>query len=68
MTHTVSVNCGSFDSLNPRTMCGLSPCARQMRLAVEELIPACFALFRMDQCVRSFGIVSSVCTAMASTF
>ena len=39
MSRTLSMNCGSGESLNASVWCGLSPKARQIRLIADWLIP-----------------------------
>ena len=53
MSRTLSMNCGSGESLNASVWCGLSPNARQMRLTAVWLMPVAAAIERVDQCVAS---------------
>ena len=66
-SRTLSMNCGSVDSLKVSTRCGLSPNARQIRLIADCDIPVARANDRVDQCVASVGVVSSVMTSTCST-
>src|SRR6266480_1567292 len=67
MSLTLSMNCGSGDSLNASVWCGFSPKARQMRLTADWLIPVAAAIERVDQCVALAGLSSSVFTITRST-
>src|SRR5215210_7095965 len=67
MSRTLSMNCGSGESLNASVWCGLSANARQIRLTADWLIPVAAAIDRVDQCVASFGCSSSVFTITRST-
>ena len=59
---------GSFESLNCRTRCGCSPCARQMRWTELTLMPVAFAIMAPVQCVASPGGSASVsATTRAAT-
>ena len=60
------MNCGSTDSLNVSTRCGLSPNSRQIRPIVERDRPVSAAIEARDQCVASFGVRSNVATITAS--
>jgi hypothetical protein len=53
MSRSLSTNSGCLDSLNCRTRCGWSPCARQMRRTDEALMPAALAIAAPVQCVVS---------------
>ena len=53
MSRTLSMNCGSGESLNVSTWCGFNPNARQIRLTALWLIPVAVAIDRVDQCVAS---------------
>src|SRR5947209_5528956 len=66
MSRTLSMNCGSGDSLNASVWCGLSPNARQILLIADWLIPVACAIERVDQCVASGGCPSSVLTITRS--
>src|SRR6266498_4024002 len=55
MSRTLSMNCGSGESLNASVWCGLSPNARQIRLTAVWLIPVAAAIDRVDQCVAFAG-------------
>ena len=46
---------GSFESLNCRTRCGRSPCARQMRCTELTLMPVALAIMAATQWVASAG-------------
>jgi hypothetical protein len=67
MSRTLSMNCGSGESLNVSVWCGFSPNARQIRLTADCDIPVAAAIERVDQCVASFGCSSSVFTITRST-
>src|ERR1700756_2861368 len=58
------MNSGSFESLNCRTRCGRSPCARQMRCAELTETPAALAIIAPVQCVASLG---GSCSVRATT-
>ena len=62
---TFSSNIGSFDTLNPRVMCGLRPASAQMRPTLEGDMPTASAISARLQCV-AFGGVS--CTVFVITF
>ena len=49
------------------TLCAASPNARHTRDTVDCDIPRCAAMDRVDQCVASRGVVSSVAVIRAST-
>lgn len=49
-SRTLSTNCGSVDSFQVSTTCGLSPNARQIRETADWLMPASAAMDRVDQC------------------
>jgi hypothetical protein len=66
MSRTLSMNCGSVDSLKVSTRWGLRPKARQIRLTAVWLIPSARASDRVDQCVASFGVVANVVTNTCS--
>ena len=55
MSRSLSTNAGSLDSLNCRTRCGWSPCARQMRCTELTLTPAALAIAAPVQWVASPG-------------
>ena len=44
------MNCGSVDSFQVSTMCGLRPNARQIRETADWDMPAGPAIERVDQC------------------
>ena len=68
MSRTLSTNCGSVDSFQVCTRCGLSPNARQIREIAVCDIPVALAIDRLDQCVSPFaGDSSSVLTITDST-
>jgi hypothetical protein len=67
MSLTLSMNCGSGESLNASVWCGFSPNARQMRLIADWLIPVAAAIDRVDHCVAFAGRSSSVITITRST-
>jgi hypothetical protein len=67
MSRTLSMNCGSGESLKASVWCGFSPNARQIRLIALWLIPVAAAIERVDQCVASGGCSSSVLTITRST-
>ena len=62
------MNCGSVDSFQVWTRCGLRPNARQIRLTAVWLIPVARAIDRVDQCVASLGVSSNVLTMTCSTW
>ncbi len=66
MSRTLSMNCGSGESLKLSVKCGLSPKARQIRLIADWDMPVAFASERVDQCVASAGVSSSVVTITRS--
>jgi hypothetical protein len=49
MSLTLSMNCGSGESLKLSVRWGLSPKARQIRLTAVWLIPVAVAIERVDQ-------------------
>jgi hypothetical protein len=53
------MNCGSVDSFQVWTKCGLSPNARQIRDTAVWLNPTCLAIDRVDQWVSWRGGGSS---------
>src|SRR5215217_8829097 len=65
-SRTLSMNCGSVDSLNVSTWCGLSLNAFQIRPTVERLRPLWAAIDARDQCVASVGVRSKVDTTTCS--
>ena len=67
MSRTLSMNCGSGESLNDSVWCGFNPNARQIRLTALWLIPVAAAIDLVDQCVASLGCSSSVFTITRST-
>ena len=64
---TLSMNCGSGDSLNSSVRWGLSPNACQMECTEDREMPAAAAIDRVDQCVASGGADSRVRTITSST-
>src|SRR5262249_15975157 len=66
-SRTFSMNCGSRDSFQLCCRCGCSPKARQIRETELCDIPSSAAKDLVDQCVASFGVVSSVRTITSST-
>jgi hypothetical protein len=66
MSRTLSMNCGSGESLKASVWWGLSPKARQMRLTAVWLIPVAAAIERVDQWVALGGCSSSVLTITRS--
>jgi len=68
MSLTLSMNCGSGESLNVSTWCRLSAKAGQIRLTAVWLIPGVAAAIDLvDQCVASCGCSSSVFAITRST-
>ncbi len=67
MSRTLSMNSGSFDSLKVSTRCGCSANAFQMRAMAVWLMSHCLARLRVDQCVASRGVDSSVVVKTRST-
>ena len=62
------MNCGSVDSFQVCTRCGLSPNARQIREIADCDIPVALAIDRVDQCVSPLAAdSSSVLTITDST-
>ena len=61
------MNCGSLESLNVSTWCGLSPNAFQIRPTVDFDNPVSAAIEARDQCVASLGWRSNVATITSST-
>ena len=61
------MNCGSVDSLNVSTRCGLRPNAFQIRPDRRVGQPDSAAIDVRDQCVASAGWRSSVATTTSST-
>jgi len=66
MSRTLSMNSGSFESLNVSVRCGWSANAFQIRATADWLSPSCFAKSRVLQCVASRGADSSVVTMARS--
>jgi hypothetical protein len=58
---------GSRESFQVSVRCGWSPNARQIRDTAVCVSPTSPAIDRVDQCVASFGAVSSVLTITSST-
>ena len=67
MSRTLSINCGSGDSLNVSVRCGCKPKACQIRLMVMRLSPVALAKPRVDQCVSPRGVLSNVWITTCST-
>ena len=62
------MNCGSVESFQSSTRCGLSPNARQIREIAVWLSPVSCAIDRVDQCVSPrAGLDSRVLTITDST-
>ena len=62
------MNCGSADSFQVCTRCGLSPNARQIREIADCDIPVAVAIDRVDQCVSFLGgLCSKVAVITRST-
>ena len=61
------MNCGSLDSFQVSWRWGCSPNAFQIRSTADCVRPTSRAIERVDQCVASFGVVSSVRTITSST-
>jgi len=61
------MHCGSGESLKLSLRCGLRPKARQIRLIADCDRPVALAIERVDQCVASDGVSSSVLTITRST-
>ena len=61
------MNSGSLESFQVSCRCGWSPSAFQMRCTADWVSPTSLAIERVDQCVASFGVVSSVVTITSST-
>ncbi len=68
MSRTLSMNWGSFDSLNVDSFHGLRPNAFQMRTTAVCVIPVERAMSRVDQCDAPFGVSSNVFTMTRSTW
>jgi hypothetical protein len=66
-SRTLSTNWGSSDSLKVSVSQGLSPNACHIRPTDDGDIPTVLARSRVDQCVASMGLSSSVRTITAST-
>ena len=66
-SRTLSMNCGSGDSLNSPSRWGLSPNARQIRDTAVCETPAAAAIDRVDQRAASRGASSRVRTTTSST-
>src|SRR5262249_15108023 len=64
---TLATNCGSVESLNPSTRCGLRSKRRQIRPTVEGDRPIRLAIDVLDQCVALAGASSRVATTTSST-
>src|SRR5437762_12689747 len=62
------MNKGSFESLNVSTRCGCNANAFEIRAMAVWLISQCWARLRVDQCVASRGINSSVAVNTRSTW
>jgi hypothetical protein len=63
----LSTNCGSVDSFQVCTACGLSPNARQIRDTADCDIPVADAIDRVDQCASCPGVSSKVLVITSST-
>ena len=61
------MNDGYFDIFQASRRCGWSPNACQIRSTADCVNPTSRAIDRVDQCVASFGVVSSVRTITSST-
>src|SRR5215216_3752465 len=66
-SRTLSMNCGSLESFQVSWRCGWSPNACQIRSTAFWVRPTSRAIERVDQCVASLGVVSSVRTTTSST-
>ncbi|MBD2894393.1 hypothetical protein amrb99_33180 [Actinomadura sp. RB99] len=66
-SRTLSTNCGSVDSFQVCTVCGLGPNARQIRETADCDIPVAAAIDRVDQCVSAPGVSSNVAVTTRST-
>jgi hypothetical protein len=49
-SRTLVTNCGSVESFQVSTMCGLRPNARQIRETAACDMPTAWAIDRVDQC------------------
>lgn len=67
ISRTLSMNSGSFDNLKVSLRCGWRTKARQIRLIAVWFRPMARAIKRVDQCVASVGLLSSVRAITAST-
>ncbi|AGP55001.1 hypothetical protein M271_17190 [Streptomyces rapamycinicus NRRL 5491] len=54
-SRTLVTNCGSVDSFQVSTMCGLRPNARQIRETADCDMPSASAIERIDQCESPVG-------------
>src|SRR3954469_8779691 len=61
------MNSGSLESFQVSWRCGWSPNAFQIRCTADCVSPTSRAIDRVDQCVASLGVVSSVLTITCST-
>jgi hypothetical protein len=61
------MNSGSLDSFQVCWRCGCNPNARQIRDTAVWVRPTSRAIERVDHCVASVGVVSSVRTITSST-
>ena len=66
MSRTFATNSGSLDSFHESCLCGANPNARHTRETIDWLNPRWVAIDRVDQCVASAGVVSSVAVINAS--
>ena len=67
MSWTFSTNNGSLESFKVSWRCGWSPNACQIRDTAVCVSPTSAAIDRVDQCVASRGVLSSVLVITAST-
>jgi hypothetical protein len=67
MSWTFSMNNGSLESFQVSWRCGCSPNACQIRITASGVIPTSRAIDRVDQCVASLGVLSSVVIITRST-
>lgn len=68
MSSSLSMNCGSLESLKVLTRCGLRPCSRQIRATAVALVPRCAARLRVLHCVELLGRSSSVTRTTSATW
>jgi len=67
MSSSFSTKFGSRETLNPRTMCGFSPAARQCRETLGEWAPSTSAILRVLQCVAAPGLLCVVNSTKRAT-